>query len=138
MPAPFCCSFDSVKNKLRKIIVNEQEFLWYIKGTVHLPNGTIQLKIFLSGETKHPLLIAFTTRDDPGIGFPLNYGYPLYNRLRSEVETVNLNLPGYIRKIILYALEQGWNGKNKVSLPDGLTILHALGYDTEVLFPKLI
>jgi hypothetical protein len=126
-----------VKNKLRKIVVNEQEFLWYIKGAVQGRNGTLQLKIFLSGETKHPVQIAFTTWDNPVIGFPLNFGYALYNRTTSETETVNLNQPAYIRKIILYALEQGWNGKNKVSLPDGLSILNALGYDIEVLLPGL-
>ncbi|MCV9931099.1 hypothetical protein OIU80_02290 [Flavobacterium sp. LS1R47] len=107
-------------------------------GKVDLPaqEGTLTIKIFLKDYKLSPLLVDFLTWDDPIIGLPLNFGFPLSKPLTGEKEVVNLNRPKYVRECILYGLQKGWTGENKQEPLDGLEILANLGYDVSVLSVK--
>jgi hypothetical protein len=121
--------------KLRKIAVDDNVYLYVMTGKVNFPTreGTLTIKIFLKDYKLTPLLVDFLTWDDPIIGFPLNFGFPLLNSLTNEKEMVNLNRPKYVRECILYGLQKGWTGKNKLEPLDGLKVLSNLGYDVSVL-----
>lgn len=124
--------------KLRKIIVEDEVYLYVMKGNIDFSSqvSTLSLKIFLSDYKQTPLFVNFVTWDDPIIGHPLNFGFPLFKSLTGEKEVVNLNRPKYVRACILFGLEKGWNGKNKLEPLDGLEILSNLGYDVSILIIK--
>jgi hypothetical protein len=124
--------------KLRKITVEDNVYLYIMTGKVDLPAqvGTLTIKIFLKDYKLTPLLVDFLTWDDPIIGLPLNFGFPLVKSLTDEKEVVNLNRPKYVRECILFGLQKGWTGKNKLEPLDGLEVLHNLGYDVSVLSVK--
>lgn len=124
--------------KLRKITVEDNVYLYGMKGSIDFSSreSTLTIKIFLKDYKKTPLRVDFVTWDDPIIGHPLNFGFPLFKVLTDEKEVVNLNRPKYIRECILYGLEKGWNGKNKLEPLDGLGILSNLGYDVSILIIK--
>lgn len=120
--------------KLRKITVEDNVYLYGIKGSVDFSSreGTLTIRIFLKDYKQTPLIVDFVTWDDPIIGHPLNFGFPLLKLLTGEKEVVNLNRPKYIRECILYGLQKGWIGKNKLEPLDGLEMLANLGYDVSV------
>jgi hypothetical protein len=124
--------------KLRKITVDNNVYLYVMKGSVDFLSreATLSVKIFLRDYKKTPLIVDFVTWDDPIIGHPLNFGFPLLKALTDEKEVVNLNRPKYIRECILHGLEKGWTGKNKLEPLDGLEMLANLGYDVSVLCIK--
>jgi hypothetical protein len=126
--------------KLRKITVEDNVYLYTMTGKVDLPaqEGTLTIKIFLKDYKLTPLLVDFLTWDDPIIGLPLNFGFPLVKSLTDEKEVVNLNRPKYVRECILFGLQKGWTGKNKLESLNGLEVLRNLGYDVSVLSIKKV
>ena len=61
------------------------------------------------------------------MGQPLNGNISLLNKNTQTKETINLNEPKYIPKLIDWAEEQGWKGDNKISPLNGLLFLEFLG-----------
>ena len=124
-----------MKNKLRKIIINERVYLYSINDRYHSERyaNTLTVKIYLSGQKQTPLVIEFATIDDPIMGQPLKTGVKLVNKITKATDTVNLNEPKYIRELILMGQQKGWSGRNKMEKQNGLEYLDILGYETKDL-----
>ncbi|MBF4486733.1 hypothetical protein [Flavobacterium sp. CSZ] len=123
---------------LRKITVEEHFYLYKTTCGFGLNTdiATFEITIFLKDFKQTPLKISFTTWEDLCDGNPLNTGIKLTRLSNQQTEVINLNRPKYIRECILYGLNNGWNGKNKLESVDGLEILESLGYDVSGLHPK--
>jgi len=126
-----------MKKKLRKIVVNNLEFLYALGNRYNKENATniLTVKVYLSGQKHTPLIIKFLTIDDYYIGQPLNSGIELENRNINKPENVNLNQPFYIGQLILLGINKGWTGKNSIGIQNGLAYLEELGYNTRILKP---
>ncbi len=121
-----------MKQKLRKLIHKDKEYLYRINTVYNTKKDNTSLlsvRIFLAGEKNTPLCINFITIDDKYMGQPLNGNINLLNKNTQTKETINLNEPKYIPKLIDWAEEQGWKGDNKISPLNGLLFLELLGYD---------
>lgn len=121
-----------MKQKLRKLIHKDKEYLYRINTAYNTKKDSTSLlsvRIFLAGEKNTPLCINFITIDDKYMGQPLNGNINLLNKNTQTKETINLNEPKYIPKLIDWAEEQGWKGDNKISPLNGLLFLELLGYD---------
>ena len=121
-----------MKQKLRKLIHKEKEYLYRINTAYNTKKDNTSLlsvRIFLEGEKNTPLCINFITIEDKYMGQPLNGNINLLNKNTQTKETINLNEPKYIPKLIDWAEEQGWKGDNKISPLNGLLFLEFLGYD---------
>ena len=121
-----------MKQKLRKLIHKEKEYLYRINTVYNTKKDSTSLlsvRIFLEGEKNTPLCINFITIEDKYMGQPLNGNISLLNKNTQTKETINLNEPKYIPKLIDWAEEQGWKGDNKISPLNGLLFLEFLGYD---------
>ena len=121
-----------MKQKLRKLIHKDKEYLYRINTAYNTKKDSTSLlsvRIFLEGEKNTPLCIDFITIDDKYMGQPLNGNISLLNKNTQTKETINLNEPKYIPKLIDWAEEQGWKGDNKISPLNGLLFLELLGYD---------
>lgn len=121
-----------MKQKLRKLIHKDKEYLYRINTAYNTKKDSTSLlsvRIFLAGEKNTPLCIDFLTIDDKYMGQPLNGNINLLNKNTQIKETINLNEPKYIPKLIDWAEEQGWKGDNKISPLNGLLFLEFLGYD---------
>ena len=121
-----------MKQKLRKLIHKEKEYLYRINTVYNTKKDNTSLlsvRIFLEGEKNTPLCINFITIEDKYMGQPLNGNISLLNKNTQTKETINLNEPKYIPKLIDWAEEQGWKGDNKISPLNGLLFLELLGYD---------
>ena len=121
-----------MKQKLRKLIHKDKEYLYRINTVYNTKKDSTSLlsvRIFLAGEKNTPLCINFITIDDKYMGQPLNGNISLLNKNTQTKETINLNEPKYIPKLIDWAEEQGWKGDNKISPLNGLLFLEFLGYD---------
>lgn len=121
-----------MKQKLRKLIHKDKEYLYRINTAYNTKKDNTSLlsvRIFLAGEKNTPLCINFITIDDKYMGQPLNGNINLLNKNTQTKETINLNEPKYIPKLIDWAEEQGWKGDNKISPLNGLLFLEFLGYD---------
>jgi len=121
-----------MKQKLRKLIHKGKEYLYRINTAYNTKKDSTSLlsvRIFLEGEKNTPLCIDFITIDDKYMGQPLNGNINLLNKNTQTKETINLNEPKYIPKLIDWAEEQGWKGDNKISPLNGLLFLEFLGYD---------
>ena len=121
-----------MKQKLRKLIHKDKEYLYRINTVYNTKKDNTSLlsvRIFLAGEKNTPLCINFITIDDKYMGQPLNGNINLLNKNTQTKETINLNEPKYIPKLIYWAEEQGWKGDNKISPLNGLLFLELLGYD---------
>lgn len=127
-----------MKNKLRKITVENTEYLYLVTDKYHsgTDTNTLTVKVFLSGEKQTPLILDFLTLDDYLMGQLLNSGIFLMNTITNSIERVNMNEPKYIQKLILKGKEKGWNGKNKMVKQNGLHYLAELGYEVDSLKPK--
>lgn len=123
---------------LRKIRIEDNVYLYKtvtgFGGSVDI--ATFEITIFLENYKLTPLKINFITWEDAYAGNPLSTGIKLAKLSTKEEEVVNLNRPKYIREFILYGLNLGWNGQNKVESIDGLKILTSLDYDVSSLHPK--
>ena len=121
-----------MKQKLRRLIHKEKEYLYRINTVYNTKKDNTSLlsvRIFLEGEKNTPLCINFITIEDKYMGQPLNGNISLLNKNTQTKETINLNEPKYIPKLIDWAEEQGWKGDNKISPLNGLLFLELLGYD---------
>ncbi len=119
-------------------MIDQIEYLYFVEDHFHAgtETNTLTVKIFLSGEKKTPLIIDFLTFNDYFVGQPLKSGINLINRITNSTETVNINEPKYIQKLIVQGREKGWNGKNKMEKQNGLDYLAELGYEIDPLKPK--
>ena len=121
-----------MKQKLRKLIHKEKEYLYRINTAYNTKKDNTSLlsvRIFLEGEKNTPLCIDFITIEDKYMGQPLNGNINLLNKNTQTKETINLNEPKYIPKLIDWGEEQGWKGDNKIPPLNGLLFLELLGYD---------
>ncbi|MDM1556832.1 hypothetical protein PYS58_11395 [Chryseobacterium indologenes] len=127
-----------MKNKLRKITVEHEKYLYLVTDKYHpgAETNTLTVKIFLSGEKQTPLIIDFLTFEHYFMGQPLKSGISLMNVVTDSLENVNINEPKYIQKLIVKGIEKGWNGKNKMEKQNGLDYLSELGYEIDSLKPK--
>lgn len=127
-----------MKNKLRKIKVNDETYLWK-RGHHHLTefehSGCVeQVTIYLEGYKNSPLQLLFREEDnltlktdidkekwcvgypDSGVvwlykykpALPNNEPYPIEQRQTIEI---NLNRPAVIAELIKYFYLNGWNPK---------------------------
>ena len=125
-----------MKQKLRRLIHKEKEYLYRINTVYNTKKDSTSLlsvRIFLEGEKNTPLCINFITIEDKYMGQPLNGNISLLNKNTQTKETINLNEPKYIPKLIDWGTEQGWIGSNKIAPLNGLLFLQLLGYDTTPL-----
>ena len=121
-----------MKQKLRKLIHKDKEYLYRINTVYNTKKDNTSLlsvRIFLAGEKNTPLCINFITIEDKYMGQPLNGNISLLNKNTQTKETINLNEPKYIPKLIDWGEEQGWKGDNKIPPLNGLLFLELLGYD---------
>ena len=121
-----------MKQKLRKLIHKEKEYLYRINTAYNTKKDNTSLlsvRIFLEGEKNTPLCINFITIEDKYMGQPFNGNINLLNKNTQTKETINLNEPKYIPKLIDWGEEQGWKGDNKIPPLNGLLFLEFLGYD---------
>jgi len=121
-----------MKQKLRRLIHKDKEYLYRINTVYNTKKDSTSLlsvRIFLAGEKNTPLCIDFITIDDKYMGQPLNGNINLLNKNTQTKETINLNEPKYIPKLIDWGEEQGWKGDNKIPPLNGLLFLEFLGYD---------
>ena len=121
-----------MKQKFRKLIHKDKEYLYRINTAYNTKKDNTSLlsvRIFLAGEKNTPLCINFITIDDKYMGQPLNGNINLLNKNTQTKETINLNEPKYIPKLIDWGEEQGWKGDNKIPPLNGLLFLELLGYD---------
>ncbi|MCD8176065.1 MAG: hypothetical protein LUE98_00995 [Tannerellaceae bacterium] len=125
-----------MKSKLRKIIIDESEYLYSVTETyMEKEVSKLTINIYLSGCKQTPLVIEFLTLDDYFLGQPLTKGICMKNRGAGRVDKVNLHEPGYIRKLILLGFDKGWTGENKIPRQDGLAYLAELGYEIYPVLP---
>ena len=121
-----------MKQKLRRLIHKDKEYLYRINTAYNTKKDNTSLlsvRIFLAGEKNTPLCINFITIEDKYMGQPLNGNISLLNKNTQTKETINLNEPKYIPKLIDWGEEQGWKGDNKIPPLNGLLFLELLGYD---------
>ena len=121
-----------MKQKLRRLIHKDKEYLYRINTAYNTKKDNTSLlsvRIFLAGEKNTPLCIDFITIEDKYMGQPLNGNISLLNKNTQTKETINLNEPKYIPKLIDWGEEQGWKGDNKIPPLNGLLFLELLGYD---------
>lgn len=121
-----------MKQKFRKLIHKDKEYLYRINTAYNTKKDNTSLlsvRIFLAGEKNTPLCIDFFTIEDKYMGQPLNGNINLLNKNTQTKETINLNEPKYIPKLIDWGEEQGWKGDNKIPPLNGLLFLELLGYD---------
>ncbi|WP_424653083.1 hypothetical protein [Capnocytophaga sputigena] len=125
-----------MKQKLRKLVHKGQEYLYRVNTAYNTKGDNTSLlsvRIFLSGEKNTPLCIDFITIEDEFMGQPLNGNINLLNKTTQTEDTINLNEPKYIPKLIDWAETLGWTGSNKTAPLNGLLFLQSLGYDTSPL-----
>ena len=125
-----------MKQKLRKLVHKDKEYLYRVDTIYNRKrdhNSLLSVRIFLSGEKNTPLCVDFITVEDEFMGQPLNGNINLLNKTTQTEDTINLNEPKYIPKLIDWAETQGWTGSNKTDPLNGLLFLQSLGYDTSPL-----
>jgi len=124
-----------MKNKLRKIVINNNEYLYSVTDQLNAgtETDTLKLKVFLSGQKQTPLIIEFVTVEHYIVGQPLKSGIKLINKITNSEDEVNMNEPKYIRQFILLGLKNGWSGVNSIAVQDGLDYLNQLGFETDQL-----
>lgn len=125
-----------MKNKLRKITVDNNEYLYLIRFDYYsIGANQLTLTIFLNGHKRTPLVLDFLTLDDYHLGQPLNVGVQLLNVKTNEPVQVNIHEPKYIREFILLAIKNGWTGINKIDNQNGLDYLTEMGFDVSPIQP---
>ena len=128
-----------MKQKLRKLIHKDKEYLYRVDTVYNRKgdhNSLLSVRIFLSGEKNTPLCVDFITIEDDFMGQPLNGNIKLFNKITQTEDTINLNEPKYIPKLIDWGTAHGWIGSNKIAPLNGLLFLQLLGYDTTPLQTK--
>ncbi|WP_199615315.1 hypothetical protein [Paenibacillus alkalitolerans] len=126
-----------MKKKTRNIIVGDKEYVYVINQKYNQHVSYISLSISLKGLKNITCSFHFCTWDDPVTGSPLLVGVPLKNIATRNIENFNLHYPRTVRQFVVYGLENGWNGVNRIEFNDGLQIISKLGYDVSWLKPEL-
>lgn len=126
-----------MKKKIREINIGEIEYVYVINQKYHQAVSEITLSIALKGLKNITCSFSFCTWDDPITGSPLLVGVPLKKIASGNIENFNLHYPKIVKQFVLYGLENGWNGANRIEFNDGLEILSKLGYDILQLKPGL-
>ena len=107
-----------MKQKLRKLVHKDKEYLYRVDTVYNRKgdhNSLLSVRIFLSGEKNTPLCVDFITIEDEFMGQPLNGNIKLLNKITQTEDTINLNEPKYIPKLIDWAETQGWTGSQKIT-----------------------
>ncbi|MBO9633288.1 MAG: hypothetical protein J7578_09230 [Chitinophagaceae bacterium] len=120
----------SMSGKLRNIVIGDQDYVYTVNSKYDKVNkvDSISLRAFLKGNRKFPLEIEFVTKEQFIVGSPLFHGVDLFNTISKMSERVNINQPGFVRQFILLGIENGWTGKNKIPLQNGMGFLRKMGY----------
>ncbi|NQX48522.1 hypothetical protein HQN87_24635 [Paenibacillus tritici] len=124
-----------MNKKTRKIKVQDKNYVYVINQKYHQGVSEINLSVSLKGQKNVTCSFQFCTWDDPISGSPLLVGVHLKKRASDDIEGFNLNYPGVVKQFIMYGLENGWSGSNRITFSDGLEILENMGYD--VLWLKI-
>jgi len=114
-----------LKNKLRKIVIDNEEYLWKLTTKYREVNpGTknyralVEVTAYKSGMKNTPLTVKFNVPDDPVLG----------TKITSSASEVNLHQPSYVRVVIEAGLKQGWEPDVKpFIIKDGIKILEQCG-----------
>lgn len=127
-----------MEKKLRKIRIESNDYLYKLVDTYHsdTQNHTLTVRVFLTVQKLTPLIIQFLTSDFYYAGNPLNTGINLPNGKTGTTDTINVNKPNLIRKLILLGIQKGWTGINKIEVQNGMDYLNSLGYETSILKPN--
>lgn len=126
-----------MKNKLRKIVVDNLEYLYLVSNRFHSETdmNTLTVKVFLTGYKQTPLIVQFLTLNDYSVEQPLKLGVKMMNKKTNSEHVVNLNKPGFIRQFILHGKQNGWSGTHTIGTQNGLSYLEELGFETDRLQP---
>ena len=119
-----------MKQKLRKLIHKDKEYLYRVDTVYNRKgdhNSLLSVRIFLSGEENTPLCVDFITVEDEFMGQPLNGNIKLFNKITQTEDTINLNEPKYIPKLIDWAETKGWTGTQKITPLKGLLFFAIIG-----------
>lgn len=121
-----------MKNKLRKIIIENSKYLYTVTDKYHseTETNTLTLKVFLEGYKQSPLIVDFLTSDHYYMGQVLKSGISLENKKTNSTDIVNINQPGLIRQLILQGIKNGWTGTTQIDRQNGLSYLVELGYES--------
>lgn len=121
-----------MKNKLRKITIDNSKYLYTLTDKYHseTETNTLTLKVFLEGYKQSPLIIEFLTCDHYYMGQVLKSGVALENKKTNSTDIININQPGFIRKLILQGIKNGWTGMAQIDKQNGLNYLVGLGYES--------
>jgi len=117
-----------MKNKLRKIVIDGEEYLWKIDfkySELKQDQDPIEYEVrvrttlFKSGKKNTPLIIDFIIDENPTIS----------SSITTDGLEPNLHEPKNIRLLILEGLDKGWNPqKEKMHISNGLAILKKNGF----------
>lgn len=127
-----------MKKKTREINVGEKEYVYVINQKYQHGVSEISLSISLKGLKNISCSFHFCTWDDPISGSPLLVGVSLKKIATGNIENFNLHYPRTVKQFILYGLDNGWNGANRIEFNNGLEILSKLVYDVSWLIPGQI
>lgn len=99
-----------MKSELRKIIINNEVYYYRFSYKYHKqPNDEWKcissFRVFTYKNKNAPFTIIIETIADAIYGNILN--------IRDGKIDINLNCPKWARKIILFAIKNGWDGKEK-------------------------
>ncbi|MCK5855807.1 MAG: hypothetical protein KAG56_11345 [Sulfurovaceae bacterium] len=114
-----------MKNKLRKLVINKETYLWILKTDYNLVNEAIKeyeahvkVTVYLEGYKNTPLIVTFIANENPVTG----------TEITSSGSEINLNKPSYIKLIILGGLANNWKPLiDKLSIANGFKILEEQG-----------
>lgn len=113
-----------MKNKLRKIVLDGE--IYYYRFTYKYYDSSNKclstFKAFKNQNKNCPMTINFDTLADALIGNPLNAGIALENGQKN----INLNCPKWARLIILYGIENGWNGNSILNINGNYDLLNQM------------
>lgn len=123
-------------HSIRRINVNGQEYVYTLRERYEKGKSFVSLNVFEAQRRNGGCEFRFRTWDDPVSGSPLMVGVDLTRKTDGVVERWNLHHPGRIRSLLLYASEQGWNGRHEYVFSDGIAVLTNLGWEADRLRPE--
>jgi hypothetical protein len=123
-----------MKQKLRKIVVNEMEFKYSINDSFEKneanPYGywLTTLRIFRADFRNTPLQVQFNGEDHYTSGNVVSTGALI--KKGDEELIFNINMPGFIRIIAEEGLKLDWDWEKSKLIVDGFSLLESAGYDS--------
>lgn len=118
-----------MKSKLRKLTIEINQYLYIVTKDYDF-SCDVYLRIFLFGYKKTPVSFYFSSIYNPVSGNPFFTGINLLNKTTQQEELFNINMPGFVTKLINYAIQNGWTGKNNTDVINGIKVLQSWNYDT--------